>query len=436
MSMKHEEIINLKSLFIRAYNKDPQRFKALPGMTGTWTPKMLVDLFELMNEPGEPSQADMAAVINVNRSTITRKIASVDWGDFEEKLRVLCTGDHSDAVDMASDDYLVKIMNQQSTREWKRDLMADTVAKRVEGTMGRMLPLLGKTKFPPLKFTNKKALARTPEEMVLLLSDLHVGYTFSKNETGSLSEYNLDVFRKRADGLRRGVLEIMRLHKEMRKIPVLHVFGLGDFVHGLNLAGKWGPAYTTEDITKQTMVAGSVIAEAMDAWGNYFDRVEFDGVLGNHGRAGVNENSDKVSANWDRMVYNQLQLHLKNRPNIHINFNESWWTRKTIQGFDFLLLHGDHIRGGIPSLLKVNYELQDLQQEKPFNYLCMGHFHACREIETPRGGIIINGSFLKGDMYSLHKLRVTSMPRQIVFGVHPEHGVSWTYKLDLDFARG
>ena len=70
-----------------------------------------------------------------------------------------------------------------------------------------------------------------------------------------------------------------------------------------------------------------------------------------------------------------------------------------------------------------------------FNYMCLGHFHKHFEQELLRGGILANGSFVGGDVYSMQNLRTRSKPTQLVFGVHPTYGMTWQYKLDLDHAR-
>jgi hypothetical protein len=51
------------------------------------------------------------------------------------------------------------------------------------------------------------------------------------------------------------------------------------------------------------------------------------------------------------------------------------------------------------------------------------------------GRIMVNGSFVGGDMHSMQHLRSNSRPTQTIFGIHPDHGVTWHYPLDLDRTR-
>jgi hypothetical protein len=62
----------------------------------------------------------------------------------------------------------------------------------------------------------------------------------------------------------------------------------------------------------------------------------------------------------------------------------------------------------------------------------MGHYHSHVEIETPTGAIIVNGSFVGSDIYSLQRMRTGSRPTQTIMGVHPVHGLTWKYNIDLD----
>jgi hypothetical protein len=435
---KHADVVALKKQFLKIYEEDPIRFKSLPGMQGTWTPKMLVNLFEMYSDPDQIPQEDMADVLHVDRSTITRKLNKMEWGHFEEVLRTLCKG-HDAAIKLEADDFKKDVMAKQAVRERRTEVASRSISDRVEESIKRLVPTITKPSLPRISPPRKRvADSRTPEDMVLLLSDGHVGYEYTMEETGNLGENNNAIFTSRIANLTRGVLEILGLHGETRKIPKLHVFGLGDFVHGSQLGGQWGPAYSIEDVTQQSWIAAKTMSEMISTWSEYFDKIEFTGVVGNHGRAGSSENSDKVSANWDRATYNLMDAMLKDKKNVLVDATKAWWKQKTVQGKGFLLLHGDYIRGGVESLLREEHKIQDLVSginPAPYDYLCLGHFHSCREIETSRGGVIINGSFLRGDMYSFHKLRVKSKPTQMLFGVHPNHGITWTYKLDLDFNR-
>ena len=62
--------------------------------------------------------------------------------------------------------------------------------------------------------------------------------------------------------------------------------------------------------------------------------------------------------------------------------------------------------------------------------LC-GHFHQAAEQSTNFGKVIVNGSFVGGDVYSIKNLQKMTLPEQKIFGINDTHGITWRYDLDL-----
>ncbi len=430
--------VDAVSAFMEKHGEDPLRFSCLPGVTAAWDAPKMVALYELVSSNSKLSHAAMADALGYERSTITRKVNSVDWDRFAEVLAELCDMTYDDVLHLEAESVRDREAAKNVVKVRRKEVSNKAFLRELQEAIERSATPLPRQALPKLTLNRAKNKKHSDEHMVLMLSDLHVGQEFSPQDTGGLGGYDVEVFKERASNLRSAVLEILSLHSEVRQVPVLHVMGLGDFVQGANLAGEWGPAYTTLDITQQAIMAAQVVSEMLDAWSAYFERVEFDGVLGNHGRAGVSKSSDKVSANWDLISYKLLQALLQNRPNINVNYSQAWWQTKTINDWEFLLVHGDYISQNINSIYKEELSLQNLVSgatRKPFDYLCLGHFHSFSDLQTTRGEIMVNGSFVGGDIYSMHQLRKASRPTQSVFGVHPEHGKTWNYKINLDFKR-
>lgn len=426
---------SLMKLFEKKYDEDELRFKSLPGKSQAWTARRLVSLYEMLCQSPTPTHDEMSDAVGLERSTITRKVNSLNWDDFGKVLADLCTLSQAKIIDREADTATVVAVERDKIKLRRKEVNNRAFLSEVEKLASKAAPL-PEMRFPALHLKRKKN--RTPEHMVLLLSDLHVGQRFTDDDTGDLGSYDCDIFKRRADNLRKGVLEILELHGSLRSIPTLHVLGLGDFVHGANLGGEWGPAYTEIDVLEQAEQAADVVSQMLQTWGAYFQRVEFVGVMGNHGRAGVSKNSDKVSVNWDLTSYALMRGRLQNCENISVESPKAWWALKDINGSKFVIVHGDNMRGGLNSLERAQNDIKDMirsQRGEEFNYMCVGHFHRHAEVQQPQGGIMVNGSFVGGDIYSMRNLRSISNPCQTVFGVHPEHRITWQYKLDLDKAR-
>lgn len=425
----------LVRLFKQAYRSDAFRFETLPGVNDAWGPSRLVALYGMAHANPEPTQDQLADAFKVNRSTISRKLNSMDWAEFESELRRLCNMTEEEFDEAEAKEFRMRALADEGMKSRKRHISTLAFQQQLTNTIVNGTPPIP---LPPMQPRSRASKSRTPEHVVLMLSDMHVGQQFSFDETGGLSEYNKSIFLRRASNLRKSLLDIYSLHSDMYEMPVLHVLGLGDMVQGTNQGGEWGGAYNDMPITEQTRQAAQTIGELLSAWSPHFTKVNFYGVVGNHGRAGATKNSDRVCANWDNMVYDLVASNMKNHKNVVVEHTNSWWRQININGQEVMIVHGDNIKSGVNNLHREEQKLQSLlsgRTGKYFNVLCIGHHHTHYEIETTRGVIMVNGSFVGGDIFSMHKLRTNSRPTQTLFGVHPTHGVTWKYKLDLDFPQ-
>lgn len=94
-------------------------------------------------------------------------------------------------------------------------------------------------------------------------------------------------------------------------------------------------------------------------------------------------------------------------------------------------MHGDGIQsfGGIPHYgikrMDSNFSQALVTQKNIYpNYICMGHYHTTNSLEKMGGEIIMNGSLKGTDEFSLGKMFVGGNPSQLLFSMHPEHGIT------------
>jgi predicted phosphodiesterase len=426
---------DLVSTFKKKYEDDAVRFEDLPGLTATWDPKRLVSLFALLKVDPQPGSEQISAIIRVPKGAVSRKSAEMDWTKFEGRLRKLCLLDDVEYDREAADKHRLRMLANSAVKQ--RRARVNRIAwqqQLVEEVTGSITPI---PKPPTFRLRRRSPRTSTPEHMVLLLSDMHVGLDFSNADTGGLNEYNADVFRRRAANLQKGLLEIYGYQSSSVSLPELHVICLGDLVQGSNLGGNWGPAYTRENVIEQARIAEAEVTKMVSTWSRAFDRLTFYGVVGNHGRAGATKNSDKPSVNFETLVYDQLKARLERHNNVRVETSDSWWGQKNINGVEFAWVHGDSMSGSLSSLTKDDLKIQSVLLEKtkkPFQVLCLGHHHNHMIIQRPYGNLIVNGSFVGGDMYSMQELSTTSTPTQILLGVNPK-GITFTYPMNLDRER-
>jgi hypothetical protein len=321
----------------------------------------------------------------------------------------------------------ISIRNSLDKFRLQADIIADKLYKAA-----RSLP---NAPLPP-KYEKTEKGPRTAEHMGLILSDIHIGHEHSLEETGGLSEYNIDIFLNRMQNLQDAITDIKELHSKLYDIPVLHIFSLGDIVEGANTAGAWSPVYISSPIFDQVMLGYRKISDFIYYMLTLFERVEFYGLVGNHGRIAPN-GAEKKYNNFDLFCYKYLEIEFRNEPRVKFHIPKTWWMIEEIQNHKFLMVHGDDTKGKNPpiaSFLEFERKMTGITKQIP-NYTLCGHFHNCSEYTTHNGRVLMNGSFPGGDVYSLSNAMPGSQPEQKLFGIHPVVGITWTYNINLNHNR-
>lgn len=273
------------------------------------------------------------------------------------------------------------------------------------------------------------------EDVVLCLGDFHYGEVVDPEETGGIAVYNIDVAQAR---LEHTIDTAIKMAKEKLRggyhLPRLYVFGLGDWVSGiihdeLEISNE-------VQIVSQVLESGELLEEALLKLCQHFEEVIFVGVVGNHGRVKQERYfKGKAINNYDFLVYKMVAKALKNQPNLTMRIPKSFWHIEAVQGHRYLLMHGDVIRQwmGMPwyGMQREYLKWRALAESfvGGFDDLVIGHFHNPNIVTIQRDEIIVNGAFKGGDDYSLG-IGVACDPIQLMWGVHPRRGRTWTFQIN------
>lgn len=325
---------------------------------------------------------------------------------------------------------------QYNSLEKKLDtfkLQTDAIVEVIESAVEK-LPTAPK---PVFREFPKAARKNYSEDVGLLLSDLHIGHEHSLEDTNGLSEYSIETFKLRLDNLRLAMADIIKLHSSMYKLPKLHIMSLGDVVAGMNAVGQWSPLFIASGIVDQLFDGFDAMSGLINYWLGLFEEIHFYGIVGNHGRTapiGIQKDSD----NWDYVCYKFLETVFKNNPRIKFHVPKSWWMMEKIRGHKFLMVHGDNVKAaGLPIKGLKNFEkdMTMVLRDIP-DFTVAGHFHNSTEMSSSGGRLLINGSFVGSDVYSLKTCVVKNAPEQKLFGINDSHGITWSYNINLDKQRG
>jgi len=143
---------------------------------------------------------------------------------------------------------------------------------------------------------------------------------------------------------------------------------------------------------------------------------------------------EKEYVNWDYLTYKFIEARFKDNPKVHFVVPKTWWIFTEIRNHKFLIIHGDDIRGGLKAVEESTEKIASIIKDIP-DYTIAGHFHSASDYSTNFGRVLLNGSWMGGDIFSMKSLRKANRPEQKIFGIHDKRGITWSYNLDLSIAR-
>jgi predicted phosphodiesterase len=290
----------------------------------------------------------------------------------------------------------------------------------------------------PLPESYPRSGGITEEHAVLCIGDLHFGEVVDKEQTGGIATYNLDVGKRRLDETVDTAIDIIKNHLKGYHVPKIHIFLLGDLVSGeiheeLRNSNE-------KPIIGQTLFVLSALEENIKKLCGAFEQVEITSIAGNHGRKKeAYYFKDKATENFDYLISKLLERIFINQKNLKWNIPQSYWALQQVQNIKYMIMHGDGIRSwmGLPfyGLKREFLSWKVLAQDYgiAFDDLIVGHFHNPNIFQIQRNSVIINGGLMGGDDYSLGALSVANDPVQLLWGVHPEHGRTWTYQINTGY---
>jgi hypothetical protein len=180
------------------------------------------------------------------------------------------------------------------------------------------------------------------EEALLLFSDAQIGEEIKLEDTNGFGEYNINIFKKRMSYLTDSIREIAE--KQYNKIDTLNIFMLGDNVDGLGIY-RGQEHHLDVLVVDQVLIGAEEMAKSLIECLDTFDKIKVWGIVGNHGRVG-RKGENPTTVNWDYVLYKIMEKMLDNyKERIEWIIPKSNWCIADVCGENFLLLHGDTIKG-------------------------------------------------------------------------------------------
>lgn len=286
---------------------------------------------------------------------------------------------------------------------------------------------------PPIEMPSLYVPSEPSSEEIalLLMSDVHIG-----KKTVS---YNPKVFSERLKKLQKAMMSIITAQRSIRPIKKLVIVMNGDIVDAEAVYPSQAVDHIAIPIIDQIFTVGvpELTAFLLYCLAN-FEEVECICTRGNHGQQNAAKWSSSKSTNWDFVIYKALEAATANQPRIKWKINtKDWKSIFKIYGYGFLATHGNMIKRYYNSpfygMTRQAERWSNAYRDKlRLDYILYSHFHNLDAgMRHNTMTIFVNGSFTTDDPYAEENIGVTSIPEQLLLGVHPKFGVSWRYPLKL-----
>lgn len=323
----------------------------------------------------------------------------------------------------------VETLRQRVKQLSEGEAASERALLRIEQAVSKTRPLYKAKTFKP------SSGKRRPQEMVLLLSDLHASEVVSLEETRGINEYNWEIMLSRLDGVRRAILS----HKQHFGFEVekLNVHMLGDMLSG-DIHDEL--AITNDRPTSEAIVQLAYdTAEWLKALADEFPKIHVAGVPGNHPRATKKPQAKQAHNNGDWLFYQMVAALLRGHDQFSFDFPRGSYNIQMIcDRFRTLLMHGDGIRSTMPGVPwgGVIRRVTVLEQQfnaarQPLDYVVLGHFHTQNALDGVSSKTFVNGSVKGADEYSIKQFGSGRPAAQTLLTFHPERGWTGQYQVTL-----
>lgn len=323
-----------------------------------------------------------------------------------------------------------KRLRRHATSRAEGDLEVERVVQRIEESIATQRP-----NWQPRDFTLPNPGERSPQEVVLMWSDLHASEVVSAESVRGINEYSWDIMVKRMATAQDSIFS----HVEHFAFPVeqFTVWMLGDMLSG--------DIHDELAITNDRPTVEAVVDLAYEhlpwllAFAEYFPKVHISAVCGNHPRRTKKPSFKEYHSNADWLFYKTLEALLRTNPQFSFDIPRSAMSvTKVAKNWTALLMHGDGIRTTMPGVpwggvirRVTTLEAQFTQARKPLDYIAMGHWHTRNALDGIHAETYINGSAKGADEYGLQNFGSGRAAAQTLLTFHPKRGNTGVYPLQL-----
>lgn len=275
----------------------------------------------------------------------------------------------------------------------------------------------GKVDYEPLKLAERELIkTKSDNDLVIMLSDLHIGQTFAS----AWGRYNLEVAKDRMNQYLNKIIEIKDRHNSENCFVTLQ----GDMIS--NSIHKTIAITNRENVIEQVISASEMITAFLAELSKIFNNVTVASVVGNHSRIDKKEDALK-DERLDTLIEWYAKSKLENFENIEfIDPYDNTFNCFVVRNKHYFIVHGDYDKFDMAGVAKLS------MMAGYFPYcILFGHRHFPATTEINGIKLVQSGSFPgAGDDHTI-ELRLSGKPSQTVL-VCNEDGIECNYTVELD----
>lgn len=275
----------------------------------------------------------------------------------------------------------------------------------------------GKVDYKPLKSAERELIkTKSDNDLVIMLSDLHIGQTFAS----AWGRYNLEVAKDRMNQYLNKIIEIKDRHNSENCFVTLQ----GDMIS--NSIHKTIAITNRENVIEQVISASEMITAFLAELSKIFNNVTVASVVGNHSRIDKKEDALK-DERLDTLIEWYAKSKLENFENIEfIEPYDNTFNCFVVRNKHYFIVHGDYDKFDMAGVAKLS------MMAGYFPYcILFGHRHFPATTEINGIKLVQSGSFPgAGDDHTI-ELRLSGKPSQTVL-VCNEDGIECNYTVELD----
>ncbi len=275
----------------------------------------------------------------------------------------------------------------------------------------------GKVDYEPLKPAERELIkTKSDNDLVIMLSDLHIGQTFAS----AWGRYNLEVAKDRMNQYLNKIIEIKDRHNSENCFVTLQ----GDMIS--NSIHKTIAITNRENVIEQVISASEMITAFLAELSKIFNNVTVASVVGNHSRIDKKEDALK-DERLDTLIEWYAKSKLENFENIEfIEPYDNTFNCFVVRNKHYFIVHGDYDKFDMAGVAKLS------MMAGYFPYcILFGHRHFPATTEINGIKLVQSGSFPgAGDDHTI-ELRLSGKPSQTVL-VCNEDGIECNYTVELD----